>query len=142
MQGAWPGAGNINADPLFRNPLTADYHLAPRSPCIDAADNTAVPAGFTTDLDGRPRFVDDPATPDTGNGDPPIVDMGAYEFQAGCPADLNNDGVINLADLGILLADFGCTAGPGNCPGDVDGDGDTDLADLGILLSEFGNPCP
>ena len=61
---------------------------------------------------------------------------------ATCPADLNGDGVIDLADLGILLADFGCTAGPGNCPGDIDNDGDTDLADLGILLSEFGNACP
>ena len=60
---------------------------------------------------------------------------------AACPADLNNDGVIDLADLGILLADFGCTA-PGPCPGDIDNDGDTDLADLGILLSEFGNTCP
>ena len=58
-----------------------------------------------------------------------------------CPADLNGDGVIDLADLGILLADFGCVA-PGPCPGDIDGDGDTDLADLGILLSEFGNACP
>jgi cysteine-rich repeat protein len=28
-----------------------------------------------------PRFVDDLATPDTGNGAPPIVDMGAYELQ-------------------------------------------------------------
>ena len=58
-----------------------------------------------------------------------------------CPGDLNGDGVVDLADLGILLADFGCVA-PGPCPGDVDGDGDTDLADLGILLSEFGNTCP
>ena len=54
------------------------------------------------------------------------------------PGDLNGDGRVDLADLGILLADFGCTAGPGNCPGDVDGDGDTDLADLGILLANFG----
>ena len=42
----------------------------------------------------------------------------------------------SLADLGILLADFGCTGG--GCAGDLDGDGDTDLADLGILLADFG----
>ena len=59
---------------------------------------------------------------------------------AGCRGDLNGDGVVDLADLGILLADFDCTGG--NCAGDVDGDGDTDLADLGILLAEFGNICP
>jgi hypothetical protein len=53
------------------------------------------------------------------------------------PGDLNGDGRVDLSDLGILLADFGCLP-PGPCPGDVDGDGDTDLADLGILLANFG----
>lgn len=56
---------------------------------------------------------------------------------AACPGDLNGDGQVDLADLGILLADFGCLPPP-NCPGDLDGDGDTDLADLGILLADFG----
>jgi hypothetical protein len=54
-----------------------------------------------------------------------------------CPGDLNGDGRTDLADLGILLADFGCTP-PGPCVGDLNGDGNTDLADLGILLSDFG----
>ena len=71
-----------------------------------------------------------------------MVDNVVIEVVAACPADLNGDGVVDLADLGILLADFGCTAGPGNCSGDIDGDGDTDLADLGILLANFGVVCP
>jgi len=96
IQGGWSGAGgvgNIDDDPLFaRNPDSGpdgewdgvdddfgDLRLLPGSPCIDAADNTAVPTGVTTDLAGDPRFRDDPDTPDTGNGTPPIVDMGAYE---------------------------------------------------------------
>jgi hypothetical protein len=61
----------------------------------------------------------------------PACDPGAI------PGDLNGDGRVDLVDLGILLADFGCQP-PGPCPGDVDGDGDTDLADLGILLANFG----
>ena len=60
-----------------------------------------------------------------------------YYNQLACPGDLDGDGDTDLADLGILLADFGCTA-PGPCPGDLDNDGDTDLADLGILLADFG----
>jgi len=31
------------------------------------------------DLDGRPRFADDPATINTGIGTPPLVDLGPYE---------------------------------------------------------------
>jgi len=91
VQGGWPGAGNVNADPLFVDPdgpdndpntwEDNDYRLGAGSPCIDAGDNSAVPASVTTDLDGNPRFVDDPETVDTGSGTPPIVDMGAYEFQ-------------------------------------------------------------
>jgi hypothetical protein len=62
-------------------------------------------------------------------------------FTVYCAGDLNCDGEVDLADLGTLLADFGC-APPGSCPGDINGDGHTDLADLGILLANFGVSCP
>ncbi|HUU95363.1 MAG TPA: S8 family serine peptidase [Phycisphaerae bacterium] len=52
------------------------------------------------------------------------------------PGDLDGDGDVDHADLGILLSDWGCDSG--NCPGDCDGDGDTDHADLGILLANWG----
>lgn len=93
IQGGWPGAGNIDADPVFIDPdgpddipgtEDDDLRLAAGSPCIDAGHNVLVPASVTTDLDGKPRFVDDPVTPDTGNPGtigPPVVDMGAYEYQ-------------------------------------------------------------
>jgi len=87
------GGGNIDSDPLFRRipdsgdgdwstlPYNdyGDLRLQLTSPAIDAGDNDAVPAGLTTDLDGRPRFVDIVEVPDTGSGTPPMVDMGAYE---------------------------------------------------------------
>ena len=75
------GGGNIDADPRFVNAAGGNLRLQPASPCIDAGNNAAVPAGVTTDLDGNPRFVDIPTVPDTGSGMPPIVDMGAYEAQ-------------------------------------------------------------
>ncbi len=81
VQGGWPGTGNIKFDPLFVDPGNADYRLSACSPCIDAGDNDAVPFSITTDLDGNPRFVDDPGRYDIGNGIPPLVDMGCYEFQ-------------------------------------------------------------
>ncbi|HUU98898.1 MAG TPA: hypothetical protein VM487_24465 [Phycisphaerae bacterium] len=53
-----------------------------------------------------------------------------------CPGDLDGDDDTDQADLGILLADWGCTGG--DCPGDLDDDGDTDHADLGVLLADWG----
>ncbi len=93
LTGEFQGVGNIGDDPddpAFVDPDGADdavgtedddLRLLPGSPCIDAGDTTVVPSGITTDIEGNPRRVDDPQTPDTGQGTPP-VDMGAFEFQA------------------------------------------------------------
>ncbi len=59
--------------------------------------------------------------------------------EAGCAGDLDGDGDTDQADLGILLADWGCTGG---CVGDLDGDGDTDQGDLGVLLADWGCGTP
>jgi len=60
--------------------------------------------------------------------------------EAACPADLTGDGDVDLADLAILIGNFGMT-GAAREDGDLDGDGDVDLADLGPMLSAFGLPC-
>ena len=79
-------------------------------------------------------------TPNTGF----VAVAGGYWHSLGLkvnpPGDLNGDGCVDQADLGILLADWGCAAG--DCPGDCDGDSDTDQADLGILLAHWGEGCP
>jgi len=72
--------GCTDQDPLFPA-APADVRLGAGSPCADAGDNDAVPGGVLHDLDGNPRFVDDPGAPDVGHGAPPLVDMGAYERQ-------------------------------------------------------------
>ena len=56
---------------------------------------------------------------------------------AGVCADLNSDNVIDTADLGTLIAQFG-TAG---ASADLNCDGVVDTADLGSLIAEFGNAC-
>jgi hypothetical protein len=53
----------------------------------------------------------------------------------GDPADLNGDGVVNAADLAILLGAWG-PASPGT-PADINGDGEVNAADLTILLSSW-----
>jgi len=92
VQGGFPGFGNIDTDPLFVDADNGDYRLTADSPCIDAGINFAVPQDITTDLDGNPRFLEIPETPDTGYGTPPVVDMGAYEsLGGGCLAVISQD---------------------------------------------------
>ncbi|MDY7110142.1 MAG: right-handed parallel beta-helix repeat-containing protein [Planctomycetota bacterium] len=144
VEGGWAGTGNIDADPAFVDPDGEDdqpgtdddnLRLDAGSPCIDAGNNTALPPEVEEDLDGNPRFVDDPDTEDTGFGDPPIVDMGPYEYQAGIPGDIDGDGDVDTADLLALLAAWGDCEG---CPEDIDGDGDVDTTDLLTLLANWG----
>ena len=131
VQGGWAGTGNIDADPMFVDPDGPDddpntwddndYRLNGGSPCIDAGNSAAMPVdewdldgdGDTTervpiDLQGLPRFVDDPETPDTGAGTPPLVDMGVYEYQPDC----NTNGSPDACDI-----DCGTSGGPCDVPG-------------------------
>lgn len=57
-----------------------------------------------------------------------------------CPADLNHDGMVDGADLSLLLQSWG-PCGSGACPADLNGSGYVDGADLSILLNAWGN-CP
>ena len=155
------GSGNFDADPMFVDADGADdqvgtkdddVRLGAGSPCIDAGDNSMLPADVA-DLDsdadvmellpidavGNARRFDDPDTVDTGIGDAPIVDIGAYEFTIetpACPADLNMDGFVNGADLATLLSGWG-----GSGAADLNGDGIVNGADLATMLSAWGN-CP
>jgi hypothetical protein len=88
VQGAWPGAGNIDSDPCFAEPgywdsnstwVDGDYHLLPGSPCINAGDPDYVAEPDETDLDGGPRVIGG------------RIDMGAYEFNHVPVADAGPD---------------------------------------------------
>ena len=72
------------ADPRFV--AAGDFHLGAGSAAIDPG--TSLPAGYpTTDLSGDVR-ADDPASPNTGQGQLPFFDIGAYEFQPHAAASL------------------------------------------------------
>ena len=74
---AAPGPGCISREPR----LFSDFKLRRHSPCIDAGTWT----GWVTDLAGQPRFLDDPATRNTGevlsDGTVTVGDIGAFEYQ-------------------------------------------------------------
>ena len=82
----------------------------------------------------RVRFI----ARDLGAGS--IVEAGVDDLKitnvdctANIVGDMNGDGVVNSADLGILLSSWGTS----NPLADLDGNGTVDSADLGILLSAW-----
>ncbi|MGB2987613.1 MAG: hypothetical protein WBE26_17240, partial [Phycisphaerae bacterium] len=84
VAGGWPGAGNINSDPLFVDASKNDYRIQDSSPCRDTGNDESLPADtadidwdantaqpLPNDLDLKPRV--------SGNS----VDMGACEWTPG-----------------------------------------------------------
>ena len=55
-----------------------------------------------------------------------------------CFGDFNTDGLIGIADLLMLLGDFGCPAG---CSYDMNGDGGVTTSDMLVMLALFGTEC-
>lgn len=60
-----------------------------------------------------------------------------FSFVEECLGDLNGDGAIDAADLGVLIADFGMSS----VRADINGDGIVDAGDLGLLIGVFGEVC-
>jgi predicted outer membrane repeat protein len=94
IQGGWPGAGNLAADPVFVLPdgpdgipgtEDDDLRLGSGSPCVDQGGSALLPADVV-DLDGDGN-VKEPLPFDL-DGSPRIfgvgLDMGAYERQVSC----------------------------------------------------------
>lgn len=67
------------------------------------------------------------------------VDDGSCESESCvCPADLNGDNAITVADVLLALSEFGCLL---NCTADIDSNGYVNVTDILELLSMFGADC-
>ena len=151
LTGDLGGEGNFDSDPRFQDPDGPDMlagteddnlRLLTDSPCIDAGDNGAVPAGIKTDIDGVNRFTDVPAITDTGKGMAPIVDIGAAEL---CPLWLLPDSSSVRQDWEQAGRPF-CWCAPYQCDGDADGASQgkryyrASTIDLDILIAAWNKP--
>ncbi len=75
-----------------------------------------------------------PGTPDSLTG----LTQGPSPLASDCVGDVDGNGVVDAADLAVLLGAWG--PNPGH-PADFDGDGDINAADLAVLIGAWG-PCP
>ncbi|MBN2295283.1 MAG: hypothetical protein JXM70_22825 [Pirellulales bacterium] len=58
------------------------------------------------------------------------------------PGDANQDGLVDVSDLGSLAAHYGIDGDFGLAEGDFNSDGIVDVSDLGILASNYGTSVP
>ncbi len=97
--------------------------------------------GDLPELDpGTPVFVEGPIL-EPGCGDTfgicPCIEI-VSATKCIVPGDLNGDGMVDGADLGLLLSAWGpCPIFQITCLGDIDCDGDVDGGDLGLLLAAW-----
>jgi len=69
-----------------------------------------------------------------------LVGCASDEPPPECPGDADMNGVVDFADLSVVLSNFGASGTPG-APGDLNNDGEVDFADLSLVLSNFGAVC-
>ncbi|MBX3658189.1 MAG: hypothetical protein KF740_07130, partial [Ramlibacter sp.] len=130
------GLANSGEDPYFADPSAGDYSLSYGSSCIDAGDSSALPAGLVVDAAGNPRRADDHSMPDTGPGDPPVVDLGALE-RVPCKADFDGSGFVDLDDYIAFVFAFE----EGVDEADFDGTGFVDTDDFTAFVLAFEQGC-
>ncbi|MFK8016298.1 MAG: trypsin-like peptidase domain-containing protein [Gammaproteobacteria bacterium] len=102
---------------------------------VGITPNSCTVFGADTDGDG----VQDAADNCTLIANADQTDADGDNYGNACDADLNNDGVINVVDLGLLRSLFFTT----DAVADLNSDGVVNVVDLGILRSQFfGAPGP
>lgn len=96
-------------------------------------NTTAAAAAADADGDGVPDASDNCTL--VSNADQ--RDTNADGYGNACDADLDDSGVVNFADLGLMRSVFFM---PGDLDADLDGNGSVNFADLGILKAGFFRP--
>ena len=61
-----------------------------------------------------------------------------YQENAGCSEDVDNDGLVTVADILLVLTEYGCVT---QCLNDINIDGVINVSDILMILAAFGTEC-
>ena len=107
---------------------------------LEIQDGVLLPGGH---VEGGPftlhAIAGNPFALITSDGGSFSVTSSWFPCVGGCTGDLTQDGLVNSADLGLLIGAWG-TDGSIVEGSDLNGDGIVDAADLGLLVGAWG-PC-
>lgn len=140
---------NFSGDAMLVDAYGGDFRPLPGSPVIDAASSIADNT-FARDIQGYPRAIDDPNTPDAfpGNGNGFVADIGAYEYApdsnndciddmiayADAP-DCNQNGFPDPLDIAYAMStDIDSNGQPDDCQIDCNDNGIPDAYEIKSLL--------
>ncbi len=146
VQGGYgtPADQNSDENPGFIDAQNGDFRVSSGSPCIDAGDNTAVPADIADlDADGdtaetlpydiafKARIFDYQCAA------PAVVDIGAYERTSAEYGDLDGDCRVNLYDFSILSGGWQSGNNRADIQTGLAGPCLVDMDDLLILINNW-----
>jgi len=125
---------DFQSHPLSTDPVFDRFQVMPGEGQVDPAFAWELFNGFHA----IPSLFVDGQTDTNGTPDPLPRWQGVTLQQTGnpLPADINGDGTVDTADLGLLISQFG-QSGAG-LSADLNSDGAVDTADLGALIGAFG----
>ncbi|MGC6532793.1 MAG: hypothetical protein ACON34_07295 [Flavobacteriales bacterium] len=122
---------------------TIDDNSCESTSCAGCTDATACNFDATATIDDGSCQLPDGCTDMAACNYSPtaLCDDSSCEYFscAPCFGDIDGDDLITVADLLMVLGDFGCT---GVCTADLTEDGVVDTSDILALLGVFGTTCP
>lgn len=141
--GTWTfGCGGDDIDAIFTDAssVTSDSLCTPGGPSPMLAGEV-LPVEALSVFDGSPVEGDWIVTVTDQNPiDAGVINsvcISVVVAPVECVGDVTGDRSVDLADLNLVLANFG----QATSDGDADGSGEVDLADLNIILANFGGTC-
>ena len=106
-------------------------------------DLTSTPTWYEISLDGVGYNDVSTGFGFVANGLPGLRDFSISDItwlraELDCPADLNQDNIVNGADIGLMISIWGGCPETGCTYGDLNNDNQINGADLGLLFAEWG----